>query len=180
MKIKTKYFIILLCLIVLFCFYRYYKVNENVPSKFSIEYSSAEEIVKCDKIQFKIISYKTQDVIVEENEGIEGQKSMINVTVEAEIKNTSNNIESAAMFIESSLGIGYYKYQTSKWDFDKSKIKNLNPEETINLKAIYSVKKDIYERSNKKAILYIPTKLYEKELLEKYKLGIRYGKAIKL
>ncbi|MGE8057068.1 DUF4352 domain-containing protein [Bacillus mycoides] len=174
MKRKRMYVVLLLCLLIVFCFYRYYKVNKDVPLKYTLEYSSKGEVVVCDDLEIRVNSANKGDLIKDY------KRERIPITVDAQIKNTSNKTSNVLRFIETSLGVGYNKNQTNDGEFDIQKLKKLQPNETVQVKLVYVVDKDIYEKNNEPMYLYIPTELYHNQLMDKAGEGIRYGKAIKL
>lgn len=173
--IKKGNIYITVSLIILCCFlsYRYFAVNKDIPSSVSVEYYSLNQTMEVDDFMIKINSYS-----LEKPELING-KEIYPFIVNAEIKNTTNQIKSAALFIESNLNIENNIFQTNEGSFNREKIKNIKPNETIHISLKYSINN--IEQIEKKPInLNVPTKLYSKEIKEKYNQGIRYGKAFKL
>ncbi|PEI67986.1 hypothetical protein [Bacillus wiedmannii] len=176
MKNKKIYICIFIIFVVILACCKYYLVNKNVPSEYHIEYNLKGETIKYDDFEMKVNSSSVGDLIHDQ------YGEFVPITVDFNVKNISNEILSAGIFRESSLGIGNIKFQTDQGEFDKDKLKELNPNETINIKLVYLINIDTYNNRNKNEplCLYVSSKLYNMELLEKTKLGIRYGKAIKL
>jgi len=150
-----------------------------VPSKFTIEYSAIRDTVVCDDLEIKILSAVVEDIDNEDARGLGGKVEWLYVIVEADLKNISNKTLSAARFIESPIGIKYSDYRTNEGEFDRQKLKSLKPGENINVKLKYSIHKLDYE-NNKEIYMYLPNKLYDKQLMNKFTTGTRYGKAIKI
>jgi len=177
MKRKVLYIVLFMTLLIAFFCYRYDKVNKDVPSTFAIEYSSIGDIVELDDLQLKVTSTKVEEVSKEQ---YSSKIPRINFIVEADITNISNDTVMAASMIESSIGIGYNKTQTRDGEIDFDTLKNLQPNKTTHVKLIYPIDKDVYEKGKGSIYLYLPPELYDKQVLEQFKIGKRYGKAVKL
>ncbi|EQB86314.1 hypothetical protein J2Z44_002497 [Clostridium punense] len=175
---KSKLTMLLLVSILLLFGYRYYKVNHNVPLKFTMECYEKGSYADCEGIKVKVVSSETRKSDAKNNIGTE----YIDLVVNTEIVNTTAEVKNAMHLIESSMVIEYYRVQTGNLKLDKGDLKNVQPGEKLLLTQVYTLEKEYYEKGIEKdnIYIYLQEKFYPNEIKEKYNEGIRYRKIMKI
>lgn len=173
---KSKIAIFLLISILLLFGYRYYKVNHNVPLKFTMEYYENGNYADCEGLKIRVISTETKKSDAKNKKGTE----YIELVINSEILNTTTEVKNAIYFIESPIVINYYSVQTGNLKLDKGNLKVVQPGEKLLLTQVYTLEKEYYEKGKDNIYMYLGEKLYLNEILKKYNEGIRYRKVIKI
>lgn len=173
---KSKIAIFLLVCILLLFGYRYYKINHNVPLKYTMEYYESGNYADCEGLKIKIISTETRKSNAKNKVGTE----FIELVVNSEILNTTAQVKDALTFQESAIVIGYYYVQTGPPKLDKGNLRKVQPGEKILLTQVYTIEKERYEKEKDNVYMYLGEKLYMNEIKSKFDKGIRYRKAFKI
>lgn len=173
---KGKIAIFLLIILFLLFGYRYYKVNHNVPLKYTMDYYGNGDYADCEGLKIKILSTETRESDAKNKIGTK----FIELVVTSEIVNTTSEVKNAIYFVESAIVIDYYSVQTRPPKLDKGDLRNVQPGEKLSLTQVYTVEKETYENGKDKMYMYLREKLYPNEIKDKFKKGIRYRKAIKI
>lgn len=158
--------------------YRYYKVNHNVPLKFTMEYYEKGNYADCEGLKVKVLSSETRKSDAKNNIGTE----YVDLVVNTEIVNTTAEVKNAVHFLDSAMVIEYYRVQTGNLKLDKGNLKTVQPGEKLLLTQVYTLEKEYYKRGIEKdnIYIYLGEKFYPNEIKEKYKDGIRYRKIMKI
>lgn len=174
---KFKIFIIILIFIFLIFGYRYYKVNKNIPSKFTAQCYNHGEYANCDGLKIKIISTKVEPTSITNKFGTE----FINLTVNSEVVNSTSKIKNGIYIETSPIVINYYFMQS---DYPKISnncdLKNIKPGEKFTMTQVYTLEKDIYEKNKNNIYMYLSQELYPIETRSKFYKNIRYVKQLKI
>lgn len=173
---KSKIAIFSLGVIFLIFGYRYYKVNHNMPLKYTMEYYKNGKYADCEGIKIKILSTEIKKSHATNKFGTK----FVDLIVNSEIVNTSSKVKNASTFQESPIVIGYYSTQTGPPELNSGNLENIKPGEKLLLKQVYTVEKDCYEKGKDNVYMYLAEKLYPNEVKKKFYEGIRYRKAIKI
>lgn len=173
---KSKIAIFLLIIILLIFGYRYYKVNHNVPLKYTMEYYENGNYADCEGLEIKILSTETKKHDATNEFGTE----FIQLIVNSEIVNTTSEVKDAITFQESAIVIDYYSVQTGPAKLDKGNLRKVQPGETLLLTQVYILEKERYEKGKDNVYMYLREELYPNEIKEKFDDGIRYRKALKI
>ncbi len=173
---KSKIAIFLLITILLIFGYRYYKVNHNVPLKYTMEYYKNKNYADCEGLEIKILSTEVRKTDATNKIGTE----FIELVVNSEIVNTTSEVKDANTFQESPIVIDYYSAYAGPAKLDKGDLKNIQPGEKLLLTQVYTLEKEVYEKGKDNVYMYLGEKLYPNETKEKFHEGIRYRKAIKV
>jgi len=150
---------------------RVYNVNAGVAKKYEIGIFQVGEEVTLDNVVFKVSAINYGDV-----ETIE-EFQFVPAIIEIQVQNISNENIQIGKIIESKLAYGMDYYQTMEGDFDKEKLRNLQPNETAIISLNYTID-PVYR--GEKGLLYIDQSLFGEKVLDKYKQGKRYGVAVEL
>lgn len=175
MKKRIIIAIVVMTVFAIFTF-RFYKVNSNIPLKFTMENTDVGNVVKCDGLEIKIISTETRESEVTNPVGME----FIEFVVTSTIKNTSKEAINAIEFQTSPIVINYYYAQAGPAKVKNGDLRNVNPGEEIVTEQSYIIEKERYEKERSSIFVYLSEDLYENEINEKFFEGIRYRKAIKV
>lgn len=173
---KSKIAIFLLILLCLIFGYRYYKVNHNMPLKYTMEYYKTGDSVDCEGLQIKILSTETRKSDAKNLIGTE----FIELVVHSELFNNTSQVKDAIYFQESAIVLDYYTVQTGPPKLDKGDLRHIQPKEKLSLTQVYTLEKDIYENQKDNVYMYLRENLYPNEIKSKFNEGIRYRKAIKI
>lgn len=174
MKKRTTIIIIFLIIACLFM-YRYYKVNKDVPLKYTIDYYNKNDKINCDDISIKIVSINEVNNPSEEKTDNE----LINIEIISELKNTSYTLKNASSFIESALVTNTSMIQSGYPEIYGNILKISN-NETVTIKQIFKINKKLYDKDKGNWYLCLSERLYPNEVEEKFKSKIRYRKAVKI
>ncbi|TCP29951.1 uncharacterized protein DUF4352 [Scopulibacillus darangshiensis] len=151
---------------------RVYYVNHGVARNYKIKTYQIG-----DTISFGDATFKVKKFFYGDNTKKEGGSKWIPVSVEMEVKNTSDKNISIKKVVEAKLAYGMDYYQTMEGNFDVNKLRKLPPNASTNISLKYDVN---INHKGENAKLYIDQTLYEKIVREKYEQGIRYGISINL
>ncbi|MFX0548269.1 hypothetical protein ACOAKC_02930 [Hathewaya histolytica] len=173
---KSKIVICLLTMLFLIFGYRYYKVNHNVPLKYTMEYYKGENYADCEGLKIRILSTETRKSNSTNKVGTE----FIELVVNSEIVNTSSEVKDAISFQESEVVINYYGACAGPPEVTGGELKNIQPGQKLLLKQEYLLEKERYEKEKDSIYMYLREKLYPNETKKKFYEGIRYRKAIKI
>ncbi|MBB2481719.1 DUF4352 domain-containing protein [Bacillus sp. APMAM] len=171
MKRKTMILLIVVILAFIGWGIRVYFVNDGIAKKYEIKTYKAGEIVPFDKATFQV-----NNVQYGKAENNNGYKS-IPVSIDMEVKNTSDKNVSLINIIETKLTYGGNYLQTNEGNFDAEELQDLPPNSTVNFTLLYHVP---LQYKGKKGKLYIDQSFYRKQVDAKYKKGKRYGISIAL
>lgn len=175
---KSKIAMLLLVSILLLFGYRYYKVNHNVPLKFTMECYEKGNYAECEGLKVKVVSSETKKSDAKNNIGTE----YVDLVVNTEIVNTTAEVKNAMHFANSAMVAGYNAIYTGNLKLDKGDLKNVQPGEKLLLTQVYTLEKEYYEKCIEKdnIYIYLEEKFYPNEIKEKYNEGIRYRKIMKI
>ncbi|WP_346878103.1 MULTISPECIES: hypothetical protein [unclassified Clostridium] len=173
---KSKIAIFLLIIVLLIFGYRYYKVNHNVPLKYTMEYYENGNYADCEGLEVKILSTEVRKTDATNKIGTE----FIELVVNSEIVNTTSEVKDANTFQESAIVIDCYSAYAGPVKLDKGDLKNIQPGEKLLVTQVYTLEKERYEKGKESVYMYLGTKLYPNEIKEKFHEGIRYRKALKV
>lgn len=173
---KGKVAIFLLIILLLLFGYRYYKVNHNVPLKYTMDYYKNGDYADCEGLKIKVLSTETRKSDNKNKSGTE----FIELVITSEIVNTTSKVKNAAYLVESPIVIDYYSVQAEPPKLDKGDLRNVQPGEKLSLTQVYTVEKETYENGKDNMYMYLREKLYPNEVKDKFDKGIRYRKAIKI
>lgn len=173
---KSKIAIFLLISILLVFGYRYYKVNHNVPLKYTIENYEIGNYAECGDFKIKILSTETKKSEATNKVGTE----FIELVVNSEIVNTTSEVKDAISFQESAIVIGYYSVFAGPANLEQGDLRNVKPGEKIQFTQVYILERERYEKGKDNVYIYLRENLYQNEVKEKFNDGVRYRKAIKI
>lgn len=173
---KSKIAIFLLITILLIFGYRYYKVNQNVPLKYTMEYYKNGNYADCEGLEIKILSTETRKSDATNQVGTE----YIELVVNSEIVNTTSEVKDAITFQESAIVMDYYSTYAGPAKLSEGDLRNVQPGEKLLVTQVYTLEKEVYEKGKDNVYMYLGEKLYPNETKEKFYEGIRYRKALKV
>ncbi|WP_035294860.1 hypothetical protein [Clostridium sp. KNHs214] len=173
---KGKIAMFLLVILLVIFGYRYYKVNHNVPLKYTMEYYKDGNYADCEGLQIKILSTETRKSNAKNKVGTE----FMELVVKSEIVNNTSEVKNAISFQESDIVIDCYSVSTGPPEVTGGDLKNIKPGEKLLLTQVYTLEKERYEKGKDNVYMYLREKLYPNEIKEKFYKGIRYRKAIKI
>jgi hypothetical protein len=168
---KLMFFLVVLA-IVLSASFRVYSVNKGVPTEYEIERFSVGDQISLGKATLKVTNVNFGNEVEE----LYGQE-WLDLDIEMEIENTSDETISALSIIESKLAFDLDVYQTNQGDFNPSVLQNLEPGIKETIKLTYNVKA---EQQHEQAEIYLSQALFPELVEAKYKEGKRYGIVIEL
>lgn len=177
MKGKIKYIFILIIslLVICSCIYRYQIINKNIPNSYEKQAYRLDEDINLDDITINAESFD-----ITPNEDYEDN---YNINIKLKVKNNSSKVIDGTTFIDNSkLTDGFICANHAFIDGDN--IKEIEPGKEIQFTMHY-VKGTPFDPSNEMNIyhglcLYLPNKLYENQIKEKYNTGKLYSKYIQL
>ncbi|WP_100487633.1 hypothetical protein [Sporolactobacillus pectinivorans] len=165
--IKKKYLIILVAVLAVAAWtFRVYQVNHGVAKDYQIKTYQVGKTVPFDSATFKVTGFSYGNLV--KTSGF----SSVPLSVEMEVHNTSDKSLSIIKLIETKLAYGYDYYQTREGNFNINELRQLPPKATAKLTLRFDVDP---KYKGKRAKLYIDQSLYGRQVLEKYKNGVRYG-----
>ncbi|WP_035289339.1 hypothetical protein [Clostridium sp. KNHs214] len=177
MNKKSKLIIIVsivLC-IILFCFFRYKKINNNVAKTYEKQEYSIGENIHLDNLDLVVKSYKFIQYNKDDN---------VDVLLELNLKNTSKKTVDASSLIYNSKLAAEFEYvdTPSVEKQDLSRLKKLQPNHEISITFKYSVlARTIKKFKNKTEFkFYIANDLYKEDIIKKYKELKLYSKYVYL
>lgn len=173
---KGKIVLLSLIIICIIFGYRYYKVNKNVPLKYTMEYYENGDYAQCEGLEIKITSSEVRSSEAKNKVGTE----FIELVVNSEITNTTDEVKNAMSFQESPIVIDYYSVSTGPAEVNEGDLENIKPGEKLFLTQVYIMEKERYEEGKDNMYMYLGENLYSNEIEEKFYQGIRYRKAIKI
>lgn len=170
-KGKTEIAVIITLCVSLFCFCRYQIINKNVPKSYEKQQYSVGETINLDNLQFKVKSYKINELHNKDN---------INVLLILNIKNVGKNkVDASSILFNSKLATEFQYEDVADIKKDHlNYLKNLKPNDELNVQLTYSLRKTF--KNNHHLRFYIANKLYKNNIIEKYKDQKFYSKYVYL
>ncbi|THE15574.1 hypothetical protein E1H99_02775 [Enterococcus hirae] len=170
-KILTFGLFLLSFFFILFSGLRIHSINKETPKTFDVQEFKKNEVASLNCLEISLVSSKTGEKSHYDGENPEDQYTLMPLTVELMVKNSSNVDQDITTLFENQLMTGYSPYNTTNV---KADLKLLKPNETTTISMIFTIDADVYVKNDTYFI--ISTQSLLKFDKENYSKNYHHGK----
>ena len=124
---------------------RIYSINKETPKSFDIQTFKQDEVASLNNLDISLVSSKTGEKSHFDGGNPNDQYTLMPLTIELKVKNTSEVNQDITTLFESQLMVGYSPYNTTEI---KTDLKLLKPQEVTTITMTFTIDATLYDKDD--------------------------------